>query len=124
MGSKSNSSHSKMKAVIILGALALVLVSGLEQNEEESPLSHSEGTLQREARDALAGKRRKSQRKGGKKNVRKSDGKKEQKTKKRGSKRRGSKKNVRKSEGINKKKTKKKKKKRGEKKKKKKKKKS
>merc|ERR1712137_760806 len=60
MGSKSNSTHNKMKAVIILGALALVLVSGLEQNEEESQLSLSEGTLQREARDTQPGKRKKN----------------------------------------------------------------
>merc|ERR1712223_560365 len=59
---KSNSSHSKMKAVIILGALALVLVSGLEQNEEESQLSLSEGTLQREARDADPQSRKKGNR--------------------------------------------------------------
>merc|ERR1712227_447532 len=63
MGSKSNSSHSKMKAVIILGALALVLVSGLELNEEESQLSLSEGTLQREARDANPRRKRKNQKK-------------------------------------------------------------
>ena len=68
-----------MKAVIILGALALVLVSGLEQNEEESQLSLSEGTLQREARDAEPRRRRKSQKKRskkGKKNVGKRKGKK------------------------------------------------
>ena len=53
-----------MKAVIILGALALVFVSGLEQNEEESKLlrafrrSTPEGTRQREARDAEPGKKR------------------------------------------------------------------
>ena len=69
-----------MKAVIILGALALVLVSGLELNEEESQLSLSEGTLQREARDADPSRRKskknkKSKRKG-KKNARKSKGKK------------------------------------------------
>merc|ERR550534_1083098 len=52
-----------MKAVIILGALALVLVSGLEQNEEESQLSLSEGTLQREARDAEPGRRKNQQKK-------------------------------------------------------------
>ena len=52
-----------MKAVIILGALALVLVSGLEQNEEESKLSLSEGTLQREARDAEPGIKKKKQQK-------------------------------------------------------------
>merc|ERR1711902_382588 len=63
MGSKSNSSHSKMKAVIILGALALVLVSSLELNEEESQLSLSEGTLQREARDANPQRKRKNQKK-------------------------------------------------------------
>merc|ERR1711971_117239 len=108
---KSNSSHSKMKAVIILGALALVLVSGLEQNEEESQLSLSEGTLQRDARNADPRRRRKSQKKkskkgkqsagkgkgkkqrgagkrkmkmGNKKNARKSGGKKKQSNKKRG----------------------------------------
>merc|ERR1712051_250433 len=96
---KSNSSHSKMKAVIILGALALVLVSGLEQNEEESQLSLSEGTLQREARNADPRRRRKGKGKkqrgagkgkgkkqrgagkrkmGNKKNARKSGGKKKQ----------------------------------------------
>ena len=64
-----------MKAVIILGALALVLVSGLEQNEEESQLSLSEGTLQREARDAQPGKRR-NQKKKAKKIKRKSQKKK------------------------------------------------
>jgi len=68
-----------MKAVIILGALALVLVSGLELNEEESQLSLSEGTLQREARDANAQRqKRKSQKKKSKKGkkARKSKGKK------------------------------------------------
>merc|ERR1712223_1521287 len=60
---KSNSSHSKMKEVIILGALALVLVSGLEQNEEEAQLSLSEGTLQREARDADPQRRKRNQKK-------------------------------------------------------------
>ena len=70
-----------MKAVIILGALALVLVSGLEQNEEESQLSLSEGTLQREARDADPSRRKKGQRKGkgkrkNKKNADKRKGKK------------------------------------------------
>ena len=70
-----------MKAVIILGALALVLVSGLELNEEESQLSLSEGTLQREARDADPSRRRRKSQKGkskrkGKKNARKSKGKK------------------------------------------------
>ena len=105
-----------MKAVIILGALALVLVSGLEQNEEESQLSLSEGTLQRDARNADPRRRRKSQKKkskkgkqsagkgkgkkqrgagkrkmkmGNKKNARKSGGKKKQSNKKRGNKRRG-----------------------------------
>merc|ERR1712176_1503594 len=77
---KSNSSHSKMKAVIILGALALVLVSGLELNEEESQLSLSEGTLQREARDAQPGRMRRGKKgsKKGKKGAakRKSKGKK------------------------------------------------
>ena len=58
-----------MKAVIILGALALVLVSGLEQNEEESKLlrafrrSTPEGTRQREARDAEPGKKRSQKKK-------------------------------------------------------------
>ena len=47
-----------MKAVFILGALALVLVSGLEQIEEESQLSLADGAIQREARNADAGKRR------------------------------------------------------------------
>merc|ERR1712117_474304 len=82
--SKSNSSHNKMKAVIILGALALVLVSGLEQNEEESQLSLSEGTLQREARDAQPGKRR-NQKKKAKKIKRKSQ-KNKAKKKRKGSK--------------------------------------
>ena len=60
-----------MKAVIILGALALVLVSGLEQNEEESKLSLSEGTLQREARDAEPGRRKNNQAKKKRKNQKK-----------------------------------------------------
>ena len=60
-----------MKAVIILGALALVLVSGLEQNEEQSQLSLSEGTLQRDARDAEPRRRRKSQKKRSKKGKKK-----------------------------------------------------
>merc|ERR1712222_213873 len=93
---------SKMKAVIILGALALVLVSGLEQNEEESQLSLSEGTLQRDARNADPRRRRKGKGKGkkqrgagkrkmgNKKNARKSGGKKKQNNKKRGNKMRGS----------------------------------
>ena len=53
-----------MKAVFILGALALVLVSGLEQIEEESQLSLADGTIQREARNADARKKRKRGRKG------------------------------------------------------------
>merc|ERR1711936_928523 len=59
-----NSSHIKMKAVFILGALALVLVSGLEQIEEESQLSLADGTIQREARNIDARKKRKRGRKG------------------------------------------------------------
>merc|ERR1712154_86457 len=62
--SRFNSSHIKMKAVFILGALALVLVSGLEQIEEESQLSLADGTIQREARNADARKKRKRGRKG------------------------------------------------------------
>merc|ERR1711936_1322063 len=58
-----NSSHIKMKAVFILGALALVLVSGLEQIEEESQLSLADGTIQREARNIDARKKRKRGRK-------------------------------------------------------------
>merc|ERR1712045_871254 len=81
MGSRSNSSHSKMKAVIILGALALVLVSGLELNEEESQLSLSEGTLQREARDAQPGRKRRGK-KGSKKGKRNGAAKRKSKGKK------------------------------------------
>merc|ERR1712029_182755 len=97
-----------MKAVIILGALALVLVSGLEQNEEESQLSLSEGTLQREARDADPSRRKKGQRKGkGKKKARKSKkGKGKRKNKKNADKRKGKKKarKARKNKKINRKK--------------------
>ena len=98
-----------MKAVIILGALALVLVSGLELNEEESQLSLSEGTLQREARDAQAGKKRrnknnpkKKRSKKGKK-ARKSKGKKKarkgRRTNKKGGKGRNNRRNNKKNGG-------------------------
>merc|ERR1712154_188245 len=66
--SRFNSSHIKMKAVFILGALALVLVSGLEQIEEESQLSLADGTIQREARNADA--RKKKEKGGGRRNNR------------------------------------------------------
>ena len=72
-----------MKAVFILGALALVLVSGLEQIEEESQLSLADGTIQREARNADARKKRKRGRKG-KKSKKSKRGKKNRRGKKGG----------------------------------------
>ena len=81
-----------MKAVIILGALALVLVSGLEQNEEESQLSLSEGTLQREARDAQPGKKRNQKKKAQKKKRKSQKKKKSMKKKKNAAKKNGAKK--------------------------------
>jgi len=80
-----------MKAVIILGALALVLVSGLELNEEESQLSLSEGTLQREARDAQSGRKRRGK-KGSKKGKRNGAKRKSKGKKKKGQGRRANKK--------------------------------